>query len=60
MSYESKPKKYSREGRQLYKRLVGNPFGEFAEFNVPIDFNQKIFDVPTKVKFFDVPVKVKW
>ena len=43
--------KYAREGRQLYKRLVGNPFGEFSEFNVPIDFNQKIFDVPLKVKW---------
>ena len=24
---------------------------EFSEFNVPIDFNQKIFDVPLKVKW---------
>ena len=59
--------KLMKRGRQLYKRqnpfgiftefsvqpkILENPFGKFEEFDIPVDFDQKIFDVPLRIRPF--------
>ena len=62
--------KLMKRERQLYKRqnpfgifrefnvqpkILENPFGEFEEFDISMDFDQKIFDVPLRIRLKSLP-----